>query len=569
MDTRELPRVLSRKSVNTFARASITSLESIPQNTAPASSIVETTREQSPQLELHHMESSNSIDSIANDENQTKEETDWENKDELHLLKRLAEKYGYTIVDNRKGSRLGQNQKTDSVDSAVRAQKSKSMLERDDKIQQQVNHSTDHSERKEGETNRVNKRASFIRKISLLEKKKEGNNGLPVAALNETEVDKNESEMHKSELEKQRVGGTREEAVLSFSSKSSFKTQEINKDKPRISETGKIKAESETKKPPFEKTGKEERHSNENSETRIGRVELNTGNDEAKRDSKSTFERWLERKSAQKRESSAKESSQGNESEKRRDMCDQAFKKWLQLKKVRYRSASVSPRPSFQESRREIKRPKSGLSFETWMKGKGKVQPRSSSMTETTTHLPVKRAYSSGITYSEWIDSKRSQFKQSLGNAEEENSNAAASPNRVRLNGITFENWVEAKTEQFQIERVEKDTEKMRLEYEKEMEYERKLKNSNVKTFEDWLFEKEFEDRIRKTKEKKAKRKSRKNKTKYEEDSNLVYNMWLMNKHLSEMEKEEENLIALREEWKRKKKMQLKIGTEMEKAEAI
>ena len=100
------------------------------------------------------MDSSNSIDSIANDENQTKEETDWENKDELQLLKQLAEKYGYTIVDNRNGSRLGQNQKTDSVDSAVRVQKSKSMLERDDKIQQQVSHSTDRSERKESETNR-------------------------------------------------------------------------------------------------------------------------------------------------------------------------------------------------------------------------------------------------------------------------------------------------------------------------------------------------------------------------------------------------------------------------------
>ena len=283
-----------------------------------------------------------------------------------------------------------------------------------------------------------------------------------------------------------------------------------------------------------------------------------------KHDSKSTFQEWLERKSKQKRESMKGEANDQAEGLKRRDLCEKAFNNWLSLKRVRYRSASVSPRlvtrgsPRQESPRQESLRPKSGLSFEDWRQRKGKVIPRSQSVVETATFLPVKRTYSSGVTYAEWVESKKRQLTN--GGSNNENEKNGLSRSHSRLNGISFDTWVEEKNKQFQIEQVQQATAKLQAEYEKEMELEMKLKNPKIKTFEDWQLEKKFEDRVKKAKEKKERKNIRKKKVKFVEDSKLVYNMWLMNKHLNEIQEEQKQLDDARDEWERKKKAQLEMS---------
>ena len=300
-------------------------------------------------------------------------------------------------------------------------------------------------------------------------------------------------------------------------------------------------------------------------ESTKGKVELSIENVRDSRSPNSTFEKWLERKAQQKKESLKQSSEEKNYSskqnsgfanpkEKRQDLCDQAFKNWLQLKRVRYRSASVSPQRIEREGKQETQRPKSGLNFEMWIKKKGKIQPRSFSFAEKEpAHLPIKRAYSCGLSYSEWIESKKSQIKES---STKENDFVEQNSSKTKITGMSFEKWVDSKTRQSQIERVQEENEIMRAEYEKEIEKEIKMKNRNVKTFEEWQLEKKFEDRIRKAKEKKETRRARKNKVKFEADSKLVYNMWLLNKHLNEMEQEEERLIEFREEWEKRRELE-------------
>ena len=273
--------------------------------------------------------------------------------------------------------------------------------------------------------------------------------------------------------------------------------------------------------------------------------------DKSARSANPTFEQWVERKTKEKREGRKQIFDYTSEKEKRQDQCDQAFKRWLQLKRVRYRSASVTPRTLDREDTLEKQRPRSGLNFETWVKKKGKIKTRSLSLVEEKPmHVPIHRAYSCGLSYSEWIETKKMKLKE--GQMQEKEATESMK-NKPRITGMTFESWVDSKTKQSQIDRVQQENEKLRTEYEREMEKEAKMKDPNVKTFEEWRLEKKFEECVHKAREKKVKKRARKNNIKFEEDSQLIYNMWLLNKHVNEMHLEEERLAELREEWERKR----------------
>ena len=278
---------------------------------------------------------------------------------------------------------------------------------------------------------------------------------------------------------------------------------------------------------------------------RLGSMVIHT---EEKRDVKnehSTFENWLRRKAQQKKETLKQNPASSNFKEKRHDLSKQAYKRWLQSKRAMFRRASVSTRGSNEKESIDKQRPKSGLSFETWRKNKEKTKPRSFSIAgEKESHTNIKRVYSCGMTYSEWIESKKKQLRE--GSAEEKDP-IEQTGRKAKVTGIPFKEWVDSKAKQSQIDRVRKENEQMRAEYEKEIEKMARMKNCCVKTFEEWQLEKKFEDRIRKAKEKKMARKASKNNVKFEEDSKLIYNMWLLNKHLNEMQEEEERLTRLRE----------------------
>lgn len=278
---------------------------------------------------------------------------------------------------------------------------------------------------------------------------------------------------------------------------------------------------------------------------------------DSKRDAESahsTFENWLKRKEQQKRESLKQNSISPNWYEKRKSLSDQAFKRWLQSKRARSRSGSDLPQLSLKEERLGKQRPKSGLSFESWMKMKGKIKPCYFSFPaeEKAPYSSAIRVYSSGITHSEWIESKTRELKDSSARKDDPTHQTKS---KTKITGISFDKWVDSKTKQLQIDRVQKENEQMLAEYEREMEKKAKMEIYGAKTFEEWELEKKFEDRVREAKEKKEARRALKNKVKFEEDSKLIYNMWLLNKHLNEVEQEEEKLTSLREEWERQRKL--------------
>ena len=301
--------------------------------------------------------------------------------------------------------------------------------------------------------------------------------------------------------------------------------------------------------------------------SRVGSVTLMTSNKGDLGGAHLAYDEWLRRKSQQSKELQRQHSISTNLKEKRQELSDRAFKRWLQSKQVRHRSASVSPRSSHKEARDEQQRPVSGLSFESWVKKKGEMESRSFSFAEEKpSHSPIKRVYSSGITYSEWIESKKRELVQSSAGKADPTEETKS---RAKITGMSFEQWANSKARQSQIDRVQKANDQMRTEYEKEVEKETRWRNGGVKTFEEWQLEKKFEDRIRKTKEKAEKRRELKSKIKFEEDSKLVYNMWLLNKHLHELQQEEEKLTTLRKERERERNIQEEKSLRRKKTQSL
>ncbi len=268
-------------------------------------------------------------------------------------------------------------------------------------------------------------------------------------------------------------------------------------------------------------------------------------------DARASFEQWLERKSREKKVNSNEETSGTlNHREKRKEVNEQAFRKWLQLKKTRYRARSASAvRPSGGEGNND-KASRNGISFECWMTKKQKDKPRSLSLPVANTHTVVSRAYSSGITHEEWVQSKRKQDVELLQNTPRD---GIRNDGKKRLNGMTYENWVETKQQLTQIEKVRQATQVMQIQYEKDIANQKKLKNPKIKTFEEWEISKKYEERLQRLKEKKERRNNDR-KVKFEEDANLVFNMWLLNKHMYEMQVEEDQIEEARQMWEKKKK---------------
>ena len=300
----------------------------------------------------------------------------------------------------------------------------------------------------------------------------------------------------------------------------------------------------------------------------LGSIVINTDSKGDTESASPTFQNWLKRKEQQKRESLKQNTISPNWKEKRQSLSDQAFKKWLQSKRVRFRIGSISPQISLKEERLEKQRPKSGLSFESWVKMKGKIKPYLFSFSEEKTpNSSTKKVYSSGMSHSEWIESKAKEIK---GSSPTKDSHIQQTKSKIKITGISFDKWVDSKTRQSQIDRVQKENEEMQAEYERDIEKKTKMKSQGVKTFEEWQLEKKYEDRIRKAKDKREARRAFKKRVKFEEDSKLVYNMWLLNKHLNEVEEEEEKLTSLRKEWERKRKMdEAKSRIRWEKANSL
>eukprot|EP00112_Aurelia_sp_Birch-Aquarium-sp1_P013043 Seg2753.1 transcript_id=Seg2753.1/GoldUCD/mRNA.D3Y31 product=Ankycorbin protein_id=Seg2753.1/GoldUCD/D3Y31 len=497
--------------------------------------------------------------------------------EELKLLLQLAQKYGYVITEQsetqKHGAEILEKQLTDDEATTATGIKTRDNVTQISKAP---------SEEAQNENKRRSSVANSVRRISLAAKRSNHRPLDRTTSINHRPVDtqcQNEQTMSDTDggktdvttevvVRDSRINLARGRAESSETSLTGY-----------LGETESI-AELTLRGDKSQNRNVEQANDNEQNDgkdsqelqrlDKLGNVSIafssprSSSSRSNRQDSKSTFQEWLERKSKQKRESMKDESNDHTEGVKRRDLSEKAFNNWLSLKRVRYRSASVSPRtvthgsPRQESPRQESLRPKSGLSFENWRQRKGKVIPRSQSVVETVTFMPIKRTYSSGVTYAEWVESKKRQFNN--GGSNNEKDKIGLSRSNSRLNGMSFDTWVEEKNKQFQIEQVQQATAKLQAEYEKEMELEMKLKNPKVKTFEDWQLEKKFEDRVKKAKEEKEKKNIRKKKVKFVEDSKLVYNMWLMNKHLNEIQEEQQQLTDAREEWERKKKEQLEMS---------
>ena len=272
--------------------------------------------------------------------------------------------------------------------------------------------------------------------------------------------------------------------------------------------------------------------------------------------SKNNYEQWLEKKSkAKKILSPAMSAPAMNQSEKRKEEGEQAFKKWLQSKRQRASSVCFTKSNTREMRRQENMPSRTGISYDNWMQQKRREKPRSTSLPENLTHAVVKRVYSSGVTHKEWKESKKKQVTSELMQQYAEHEK------QKRATGITFDSWMSEKTKQRQIDEVQQATSLLRKEFEKYMDYQNKLLNPKIKTFEQWQLDKKYEIRLEKANTKRERIHSEKKNLKFEADSKLVFDMWLLNKHLYEMQEEEEQLNDAREQWERKKKALFRTKT--------
>ena len=285
-------------------------------------------------------------------------------------------------------------------------------------------------------------------------------------------------------------------------------------------------------------------HQNRLTQSSHRRLRIVVENLERNRNAKDAFEMWLQKKLSQRK---LKRTSEISGKKKEANTDSEAFERWLKLKKnVKHKRAMSSDVP---RKNKPVKysRPKSGMTFEEWIRFK-RSQPRPTENVTVESNHPARHVIPqdySGVTFEEWLKGK---YDKIMGNRPENriaDSSSTPLPTSRAVLGIPFSVWLDSKRNQEKIEIIQKLNDKKKEDFMKELAKLKRISNPGIKTYEEWLLSKQFEECMEKFKRRRKNAGNRKT-ARHEEDSRLVFDMWLLNKHVQEIKEEEEKLRKLR-----------------------
>lgn len=261
-----------------------------------------------------------------------------------------------------------------------------------------------------------------------------------------------------------------------------------------------------------------------------------------------SYEDWLDEKRRQKKEATPRSSTSclddtdGMKVERNR----KAFEKWLFIK-ARRRTRSYSE----EEEKRKKRKHNRSLSerastFEEWLASKKDIRPESEFATDIPPKIRTREKIKRGMTFEEWKKWKNEKYKN------DKKCTSSDVPNQSQSTGLSFEKWLQAKEEEraFAMSIMKtKYAQEMSI-FEEKLRY--KMNDPRQKTYEEWFLEKKYDYKL----EKKYNRvnKSKDERVKHPEDSNLIFDMWLADKYMREMEIEKGKLKETRTGRKSKNK---------------
>lgn len=248
-----------------------------------------------------------------------------------------------------------------------------------------------------------------------------------------------------------------------------------------------------------------------------------------------------------------------------REINDEAFQKWLNEKR-RYRRRSESEPLSSSSSNNETNRPGSSrVSFEMWLNQKrlrrGESFSRNFSRLYETSEKPEQKPrasnYRGGKTFADWLSEKRKGLQggepSELGNSENLKARSHS--------GKSFRKWLRDKRKQNQMELASREVSEIEKLQKREFFEEQRQLNPRVKTFDEWFEEKRDQKFIEFVQSRNLPDEPTllNCRTKFPEDAELVFDMWLTSKHMEELSMEEQRYDEMKEKWKKKEQERLQV----------
>lgn len=250
-----------------------------------------------------------------------------------------------------------------------------------------------------------------------------------------------------------------------------------------------------------------------------------------------------------------------------REIDDEAFQKWLnEKKKYRRRRESEPLSSSSSLSNNETNRQGSSVSFEMWLSQKRLLPqrdesfPRNFSRLYETSEKPEQKPRASnrgGKTFADWLSEKRKGLQNGepseLGNSEDLKTRSHS--------GKSFREWLRDKRKQNQVELVSREASEIEKLQKREFFEEQRQLNPRVKTFDEWFEEKRVQKFIEFVQSRNLPDEPTllSCRTKFPEDAELVYDMWLTSKHMEELSMEEQRYEEMKEKWKTKEQERLQV----------
>ena len=243
-----------------------------------------------------------------------------------------------------------------------------------------------------------------------------------------------------------------------------------------------------------------------------------------------TYEEWLEEKQQIRRDkihNRSESSITAPEDTEKYSKNRITYKKWL-LSKSRERTSSTEVSHTY-----GIKNSYSGCSFEDWLIKKRDSRSKSTYSSISTSTTPREKLRR-GMTFDQWKQWKsdqRKSFQQQQIEIDYKEYSTISS-----ISGLSFQKWFAKKEEEKKNDEALLATMKAQKEQTLANEKNARLNDPRQRTFEEWFLEKKYENkRPKKNKDDKENRVER-----FPEDSNLLFDMWLVGKYMKEIEDEKE-----------------------------
>lgn len=266
-----------------------------------------------------------------------------------------------------------------------------------------------------------------------------------------------------------------------------------------------------------------------------------------------TFEEWLQEKQELKKQHKKLSTNNFGDSnidvEKdetlKRQQNKEAFERWVLTKAKQKQNNSSKEFDSSDEEDEHIKRTQKGFTFEKWLENKRQVAQVSTNidLPERRPHLARPKKILKGISFQEWkaskLEEKQSKFKKIAQNYEQSyrklQDQVNGSENATAKS--SYEKWVQRKKEERKINMALEATIRAQEQQEESMKTKRRMYDPRLKTFEEWLLEKQYSGKAHNKQSRKDDIPKR-----YPEDSNLIFKMWLAQKFTTEMAEERNKL---------------------------